>query len=530
MTRPAVWFVTWVSLLPAGPLAAQGVDVDGVLDRRGRPAELEFLRGLSLQGPLGAVIARDVEQGGDPAAIAALVRDRLRLDSVASGAFPADLAARAERNAGARRNMPPLSFNLDEWQASQGNAALSPLAATRAGVLRGGLPDGVVERYARLRFGAGAIQQIGPGTDVTPPAPQAGPTVEPIPSFPRPGQPAAETAPASPVPGAATSPTAEPAAYRQPDGAITLPGIAVQNPATLQMCGKPFEQLSRSCGNPLSGDGRRCETFASVSFPEVVLISTPTGQTCTGTLVAERWVLTAAHCMVGDQTTGMRLAGGGADYVMTGPVLRGASLTFANDRGNPPLGAIAITRSIVHGGYDPRLEAGRRDNRFFVNDLALVELATAIPPNVVQPARIGTPQDVTTALTSAGYGYTDADGGALGRFEVSWPNATPGSNAEALDVDIASAVLKSGFCQGDSGGPAFAGRHRGCRVPAETPRTVLGVASFTQAQTNAPARPSGNNVAPAEAAAFCRDRDALMRYQSVVHTGPRRWICGYLGC
>ncbi|TAN46780.1 MAG: trypsin-like serine protease [Methylococcaceae bacterium] len=161
-------------------------------------------------------------------------------------------------------------------------------------------------------------------------------------------------------------------------------------------------------------------------------------QFCGGALIADNWVLTAAHCVEGTRPESLQVVA--QIYDLT------------KDSGQ----VSAVRRKIMHPNY----------NRFSMNaDIALLELATpldAIPIPVLQQNLALTGQ----WLSIAGWGSIDKAGNNYAEQlrETEVPivsNATCQRAYGRLDK-ITGNMLCAGFkeggrdsCQGDSGGPAL---------------------------------------------------------------------------
>lgn len=166
---------------------------------------------------------------------------------------------------------------------------------------------------------------------------------------------------------------------------------------------------------------------------------------CGGSILNERWVVTAAHCVDGARTRNLRVVAG--DHHRTQN--EGVEQT------------VGLARIVEHPAYDPFTSE---------NDIALLELSS---PLILSPARrtaaIGlfTPADSAAGLdapgtmaTISGWGTT-SEGGSLPAV-LKFAQVPVVSDADARDAygDIADSMIGAGFdqggidtCQGDSGGP-----------------------------------------------------------------------------
>ncbi|MEM7378763.1 MAG: serine protease [Pseudomonadota bacterium] len=182
---------------------------------------------------------------------------------------------------------------------------------------------------------------------------------------------------------------------------------------------------------------------------------------CGGSLIADRWILSAAHCFF-DSAGAPELANNVAVELGVTNQITGVQT---------PVFFGIVARIIIHPDYDAQSS---------LNDIALLELPQAVPlAAIAMPSDFEAVARVGETAVVAGWGRT-TEGGTPSNLLLQVPlpivsNPVCGdtyANMNGLAMVCAGGLPSGGFdaCQGDSGGPLFVSRG--------AQRVQIGIVSF----------------------------------------------------
>ncbi len=249
-------------------------------------------------------------------------------------------------------------------------------------------------------------------------------------------------------------------------------------PLTLLACAGELEELG---GAPAtfeeSAQGAVIQPIVGGSnvniqdFPWQVSLQLSNSHICGASILTSQWILTAAHCIIGEPTHRLSVLAG---------------TTALNGSGQRR----SVSQAIIHPSYNDRfIERG--------SDIALLRLSSPLSLNAsvatIPPVNAADESGGATApgtvATVSGWGATREDGwGSNTLRAVSVPVVPTSQAAQLMRTTLPASVIAAGLiaqggrdsCQGDSGGPLI--------VQSDSGPLLAGVVSFGDgcARPNAP--------------------------------------------
>ena len=224
---------------------------------------------------------------------------------------------------------------------------------------------------------------------------------------------------------------------------------------------------------------------------------------CTGTMLKDGWLLTAAHCLF--DKTGARIA---QDKLIVYMPFQGSS--------EQAMAAQALNRnlrsfSVVPGSatlYDVEFQPSKLYDFESAKDLAVLRVSVPAGSATWRPVVLRT-ANKDMPFTSAGYGLTNAaDPGVDGStLEITRRTADVRVFPKYLLYESVSTKGMGRVCAGDSGGPVFAGELNGGPKPPE--HELVGVVS--------------GSTATGQSVAYCRaGNQYIVRVNT---TEVAQWMC-----
>lgn len=176
----------------------------------------------------------------------------------------------------------------------------------------------------------------------------------------------------------------------------------------------------------------------SFTYSIVALYNIENESLCTGSIIDDHYIITAAHCMSEEPRNMM--------------VLFGASVEDAAKSKQ----FIRASDGIAHENYAKTIERAKKTQtipEFNWGDIALVEIDQDLPPNY-KPVAISNVDTSSQKTLLAGYGMFDGvqgtGSGLLRKTVVNVDNPSFSETEASLDQ-----TKGTGACHGDSGGPAY---------------------------------------------------------------------------
>jgi len=159
---------------------------------------------------------------------------------------------------------------------------------------------------------------------------------------------------------------------------------------------------------------------------------------CTGSLLADDILVTAAHCVTGED-----------GKTVTAKQL---TLVFGNDIRSSKRILVKATGVQRHPGYDP--ERGGKDQ----NDIAVIRFGGGLPKGYLKATLLSSSSTIPKGASAVliGYGVNTMSGGGSGEGVLREVTVQVADGKFAKTEILLDQRNHKGACHGDSGGPAYA--------------------------------------------------------------------------
>lgn len=208
------------------------------------------------------------------------------------------------------------------------------------------------------------------------------------------------------------------------------------------------EYLGGSVNGIVNGKTLAQESLFSRRVVLIVSVTKDSTQTCTGSLLPNNTVLTAAHCL--------------NEKAVQTVVAFTHSMGCVNANNVKEMARVVNTLRI-HPQYKPNSEATKGDINY---DIALLKFEGSVPTGYRSSLIDWSENSFETSekLFMVGYGNTNYQKEDSGVLRVTYQKGESVNQAAQFPNSIVLAQFSQGVCSGDSGGPLFAIRDKDLKI------------------------------------------------------------------